>query len=117
MQAIDIWNEEIKQTLYKRDIVKLANYDLPEPQLRLLLRQYKQETPYPIFGDFCFYLENRFAADDVPDPLSCSAFLSGNKALIKLAEEYETLKGAWQPNIDTDIRMAQIINTLSEVFA
>ena len=115
MTSGQIWREEIDTSLSFMDSKKLVNYQLPEAQLRLLLKQYRKETAFPMFNDFCYYMENRFASNDVPENVSCAGFLSGNEAFIRLADELETLRGAWVPTEATEYRITQLRAALSRL--
>lgn len=114
MSAAEIWHRIIGNTIGSRESQRLESYGLSESQLIWSLRQYSEYNPYPSISDYCFYLEQQLP--DMPQAISCAALLSGNKSLIALADELESLLGAWVPNAETEIRITEIRNKLSKIF-
>jgi len=118
MNPATIWAQEMNRPNdLKRKKERLALEDLPfdNNQLRWLIRNYKGQAIFPSVVDFCEYAKSLI--DDVPEELSCAAFLSGNGQLAALAYELETLCGAWSPDEWTENRIEELRSQLREVLA
>lgn len=98
----------------KEDIESL---ELEHDQFRYLMLGYGEQTPYPNVRDFIGWVETHLREETVPDPLSCTALLSGNPTFIQAVEDLEVLSGAWYPNEDTKAKIDELRNMLKEAFA
>lgn len=108
MHCHTIWQEEMGRVLNGQEKSNLARFELPEPQLRWLLREYKKDSVYRSMFAFCVFTEMMMKTDRLPEDISCQAFLTKKDTYIRLAEELETLRGAWSPNEETESRMGEI---------
>lgn|SRR3990167_3533842 len=106
---IEIWESRVGQKLSPREIKSLQELALEsQSQLQILLRDYLDVTAYPNFKDFHEYAKNRIMMDDIPDPLSCQAYLTKNPLLEKLGNDLEALLGAWHPDEITKLQVQQL---------
>lgn len=109
-----LWRKHIGTTITKRDVWAINALELDEHQVGWLLSSYKIKTPYPNPKDFISFAS---AMDeyDIPDSLSCAAYLSKNEKLMELADELETLRGAWDVDRETENRMQSIRKELEAI--
>ena len=68
------------------------------------MQLYAKETVYPNLPDF----EDWMKRETVPEELVCAAYLSEEPEIVKLADQLETLQGAWFPNPDTEMEIEDI---------
>ncbi|KKL28212.1 hypothetical protein LCGC14_2377410 [marine sediment metagenome] len=81
------------------ELEKFSNH-----QLVWAMQLYAKETVYPNLPDF----EDWMKRETVPEELVCAAYLSEAPEIIKLADQLETLQGAWFPSPDTEMEIEEI---------
>lgn len=91
-----------KRRLSFIDTNDLDSLYLTEAQFHYLLLEYKKDTFFPNIRMFISWVEQRLRNLDVPEDLSCRAYLSKNPTFIAMAEDLETLAGAWYPDKETN---------------
>jgi len=92
---------------------ELLEAGLTDWQLQWLITEYMKRTAFPTAQDLWDYVAETQAA--VPDDLVCGAHLSGHPQVIALADELETLDGAWFEDEAALERAANLKATLKEV--
>lgn len=84
-----------------------------EAQLRLVLKLYREKTPYIHCRGYVEFLADT-RTEDVPDDLICRGMLRGLAAAWRIQE----LEAVWFPTADTDRRIAEMRSDLeAEVLA
>lgn len=104
-----VWQEWIAICSKKGRSPSLAEYyqlDREMPQYSIVqliwgMREYQNQTSYPHLDDFVQWL----AVLDVPEDLACRAYLTGQPALIHLADELDNLLVAFFPSTETDLKI------------
>lgn len=100
-----------------REVETLAqiqdSYELSVAQVRLAMRRFLEQDPIARLGVFCSWL--REAAVDLPSHYAALAYLNGAEAVTRLADELETLRGAWFPNDAISGRIREIEEELKAV--
>ena len=60
------------------------------------LREYLAESAFPNVLDFLDWAGK--VKETLPDDLVCAAYLDGDPSLVAMADDLETLRGAWFPD-------------------
>ena len=68
------------------------------------LREYLAESAFPNVLDFLDWAGK--VKETLPDDLVCSAYLDGDPSLVAMADDLETLRGAWFPDEQDKERLA-----------
>lgn len=98
-------NSGTRLTLNEREAETiLRETHLEEPQIVWAIGQYTKLTLYPSVADFRNWLQGI----EVPSTLMAIALQSEDPTAIGLAEELQTLQGAWFPTEDTVARKEEL---------
>ncbi len=94
----------------------LERLQITEAQFRWSMNFYLTETAYPHLGSFIEFVEELLKRGEIPESLICMAFLSDNSTLIQIAEDLNTLSGAWYPDEQTKQTLDELRASLQEAF-
>jgi len=88
-----------------------------EYQAKWIICRYDLEDPLPTISKFSEWLSKNFSGDlpeNLPEELSCAAYLTEEPEVIRLADQLETLEGAWFPDESTIEQVKELRRKLTE---
>lgn len=96
-----------------RDINSLAilleKYE--KHQAKWAIRCYGEDTVYPNISDFADWLRGQ----QLPEEIICAAYLTEEPEVLRLADQLETLAGAWFPDDDSKEQEEELRRKLRKV--
>ncbi len=101
------WEEICKRagrTVLTPELRRVEEMETSKHKLVWAMQLYAKETVYPNLPDF----EEWLGRQELPEELVCAAYLSEEPEIVKLADQLETLQGAWFPSPDTEIEIEDI---------
>lgn len=101
------WEEICKRagrTVLSKELHRIEQLDFPKHQLVWAMQRYAKETVYPNLPDF----EEWMARQEFPEELVCAAYLTEEPEVMKLADNLETLLGAWFPGPEEEEQIEEL---------
>lgn len=80
-------------------------------QLIWAMNGYAKTTPYPNLRDLADWIGRQ----ELPEEVVCAAYLSGEPSIVRLADELETMLGAWFPEADDEEEIQRLRERLGKV--
>ncbi len=114
MKPAQRWKELLAEKglgVMRRDDLDSLVDDHEPHQLGWAMERYAKTTPYPNRRDFSDWLGRQ----ELPEEVVCAAYLSGEPALIRIADTIETLQGAWFPGPETEEEIQELRERLGKV--
>lgn len=107
MIPVKRWEEICKRagrTVLTKELQRVAELEMPSHQLVWAMKQYAATTLYPNLRD----LEEWVARQELPEEVVCAAYLTEEPEFVRLADDLETLLGAWFPSPEIEERIEEL---------
>ncbi len=99
------------RTVLTVELQRVRLLDFPDNQLSWAMGRYTKDTLYPNLPDF----EEWLGKQELPEDLVCAAYLTEEPEIVKLADDLETLLGAWFPGTEEEEQIEELRRRLGAV--
>ncbi len=99
------------RTVLSNELQRVRLLDFPDNQLVWAMGRYTKDTLYPNLADF----EEWLGKQELPEDLICAAYLTEEPEIVKLADDLETLLGAWFPGPEEEEQIEELRRRLGAV--